>query len=61
MKSGAGRDKFCINTGTDSDTITDYQSHEQLKLTGGREESDLIIKRAGDNVKIKYENDLLAK
>jgi Ca2+-binding RTX toxin-like protein len=61
LTGGAGRDKFSINTGTGRDVITDYTSGEdKIKLLGGLTESDLTIRQAGENVKIKYEEDLLA-
>jgi Ca2+-binding RTX toxin-like protein len=60
LTGGAGRDKFSINTGTGRDVITDYTSGEdKIKLLGGLTESDLTIRQAGENVKIKYEEDLL--
>ena len=61
LTGGAGRDKFCISTGTGRDLITDYGTgNDHIKLLGGLTESDLTIRQAGDNVKIKYEGDLMA-
>ena len=61
LTGGEGRDKFCINTGVGKDIIKDYGTgNDRIKLLGGLTESDLTINQAGDNVKIKYDGDLLA-
>ena len=61
LTGGAGRDKFCIGTGAGRDVIKDYGTgNDRIKLLNGLEESDLTIRQAGDNVKIKYEGDLMA-
>ena len=42
-------------------TIKDYgNGNDRIKLLNGLTESDLTINQAGDNVKIKYEGDLMA-
>ena len=61
LTGGSGNDIFQINSGIGRDEITDYTSREdRIKLLGGLEENDLTIRQAGDNVKIKYEGDLMA-
>ena len=58
---GSGADRFCINRGLGKDVITDYTSGEdKIKLLGGLKERNLTINQAGSNVRIKYEDDLLA-
>ena len=43
------------------DVITDYGTgNDRIRLLGGLEENDLTIRQAGDNVRIKYEGDLMA-
>ena len=61
LTGGAGNDKFCITTGVGRDIIKDYgNGNDRIKLLGGLSENDLTIRQAGDNVKIKYEGDLMA-
>ena len=61
LTGGSGKDKFCISTGTGRDVIKDYGTgNDLIKLLNGLTESDLKINQAGDNVKIKYEGDLMA-
>ena len=60
LTGGTGKDIFFISAKTGRDTITDYESIDQIRITGGLMESDLKINQAGDNVKIKYEGDLMA-
>ena len=61
LTGGAGQDKFCIGTGVGRDVIKDYgNGNDRIKLLNGLTESDLKINQAGDNVKIKYEGDLMA-
>ena len=60
LTGGNGKDTFYLSTDTGRDTITDYQSKDKLKLTGGLTENDLTIRQAGDNVRIKYDGDLMA-
>ncbi len=60
LTGGNGKDTFYLSANTGRDRITDYQSKDKLKLTGGITENYLKIKQAGDNVKIKYEGDLMA-
>ena len=57
---GSGADKFCISIGVGRDVITDYGTgNDQIKLQGVRE-VNLTINQAGNDVRIKYEDDLLA-
>ena len=61
LTGGAGRDKFCIATGFGKDVIKDYgNGNDRIKLLGGLSENDITIRQAGDNVKIKYDGDLMA-
>ena len=61
LTGGNGEDIFQLSAQiTGKDTITDYQSEDMIKLTGGLTENDLKIKQVGNNVKIKYEHDILA-
>ena len=58
---GDGADRFCITRGVGKDVINDYTSGEdKIKLLGGLKERNLTINQAGSNVRIKYEDDLLA-
>ena len=61
LLGGSGNDIFQINTGAGEDVIKDYgYGNDRIKLLGGLTENDLTIRQAGDNVKIKYEGDLMA-
>ena len=61
LNGGNDDDIFQINTGAGKDVITDYgKGNDRIQLLGGLTESDLTIKQVGDNVKIKYEGDLMA-
>ena len=58
---GDGADRFCISRGIGKDVITDYGTgNDQIKLLGGLKERNLTINQAGNDVRIKYEDDLLA-
>ena len=58
---GNGADRFCINKGVGRDVIADYGTgNDQIKLLGGIKERNLTINQAGSDVRIKYEDDLLA-
>ena len=57
---GSGADKFCISIGVGRDVISDYGTgNDQIKLQGVRE-VNLTINQAGNDVRINYEDDLLA-
>ena len=60
LTGGVGKDIFYLSANTGRDTITDFESKDKLKLTGGLTENDLSINQAGHNVKIKYDGDLMA-
>ena len=57
---GSGKDTFYLSANTGRDVITDYESKDKIKLTGELTENDLSIRQVGDNVKIKYDGDLMA-
>ena len=61
ITGGDGSDKFCINSVSGVDFIKDYTSGEdKIKLLGGLTEDDLNIRQAGDDVRIRYDDNLLA-
>ena len=61
LTGGAGNDTFQINSGIGRDIITDYGAgNDQIKILGGLKENHLTINQAGSDVRIKYEDDLLA-
>ena len=60
LTGGGGKDIFYLSANTGSDTITDYELKDKLKLTGGLTEGDLKIIQSGENVRIKYGDDLMA-
>ena len=40
--------------------VLNGRGNDRIKLLGGLTENDLTIRQVGDNVKIKYEGDLMA-